>query len=245
MATPTTQFPPLLPRSDLNLTTTDVLIARLILRGLQLRALPRLPEEIAQHILSLAAYRPRTVRHCVAPREYPIDGLWQREAAGPVARVAGLYMTTDPLPRSCRGATRVTLQARGAHVPLCGVWVPDDGGSGRFATYHVRETWLEVCVLRRANDDDDDDDGAVGTVDVGEDSRLESVVTTTFRSLDGAAQDLHERGWDIVSRPIGGWKSPGFVEPDRSMLLYASLPCARSFLNPRMLHHCLVHSFPT
>lgn len=207
---------PLAPRTDFNPTPTDILIARLILRGLRLRALPRLPEEVALEILALAAYRHRVVRHRVAAREYRADDFWR---PGPTAHVAGLYLTTDPLPargRAATRATRVTVQVRSADQG----WA-DNGGHG---TYHNSHTWFEACVLRPVvrRDDDDVMAGVVPATDEGEDDgRLESVVTTTFRSPEDARQELRERGWDIVER---NGRSTWLVHHNR-MLLSDTPPC--------------------
>lgn len=189
----TTSASSLLPRTDFNPTSTDILIARLILRGLQLRGGARVPEELALQILGHAAYRRRAVRRRAAPREYAANDFWE---PGPAARVAGLYLTTDPLPRRrCRAAARVTLQVRSADQG----WA-DNGGDG---TYHNSHTWFDACVLRPVGDDVDEDDAAAAVAaaaEMGEEGRLESVLTTTFRSPEDARQDLRERGWDIVER---------------------------------------------
>lgn len=160
-----------------NPTPLDVYIARRIIEGLRLLAMPHLPTELALMILSLTAYQPRIECHRAETHEYEANDFWE---PGPTASVAALYLTTPPLLHGCRAAW-ITVQLRAADQG----WASFGGGG----TYVNSHTWFEVSILRPIA-------GFVAPIEPQE--PLESALSETFRSPEDARQDLRDRGWQTV-----------------------------------------------
>ncbi|KAK0647803.1 hypothetical protein DIS24_g7381 [Lasiodiplodia hormozganensis] len=129
-----------LPPSDLfNPTPTDMRNASLLLHNVPLRSGRILPVELADAITSLA-YRPLHAASRAEQRAYPANDFLR---PGPVASVAGLYLSTAPLWQPPVGrlvARRVVFQTRAADQG----WA-DAGGHGTFYNSH---TWFEASIVR-------------------------------------------------------------------------------------------------
>ncbi|KAF3765306.1 hypothetical protein M406DRAFT_355861 [Cryphonectria parasitica EP155] len=177
-----------LTRTDFNPTFQDVLIAKSILRGLRLPVFPhQLPEELALLILSFAAYQTRITDRRVEVLQYEANDFWE---PGPIASVAGLYLTTQPLPAACHHVSWITIQMRAADQGWASF-----GGDG---TYENSHTWFEVSILHPVADH---------TAEVVVEEPLELALAHTFRSPTDARQELRERGWAIVERDgRSSWK---------------------------------------
>ena len=169
-----------------NPTAEDVEIARLILMGLRLQAMPgHLPPELALSILAHAEYLPRIVSSREESLEYHANDFWE---PGPRASVAALYLTTKTLPPYFRRVSSVTFQTRSADQG----WATF-GGNG---TYENSHTWFEACILRplpRAT--------AAGPPNAGgvQQQPLELQMPQTFRSPGDANQELEQKGWYVVN----------------------------------------------
>lgn len=172
------QLQPTRPESDFNPAPRDVFIAQYILEGLRLQALPHLPPELSLRILSLAGYEPRIVRHRKATMRYTANDFLQ---PGGDYSVAALYLTTPPLPRSCRRAAWATIQMRSADQGWASF-----GGDGTYVNSH---TWFEVSILRPL---------AGGTSLVEGPEHLESTLGQTFCIPEDAGETLQGQGWQMV-----------------------------------------------
>jgi len=166
-----------LTHNEFNPSPVDIVVVRLLLQSVRVGGRTNLPPEIALEILALANYYPRLSSNVAKTCEYHADDFW---VSGPWAEVAGLYLTSPPLPAVAVQARWITFQVMGADQG----WA-DFGGHG---TYHNSHTWYEASILRPVATSD-----AIGTSACPEDA-----ITDTFRAPIEAREKLAAQGWDFV-----------------------------------------------
>lgn len=177
----------LFPPSGLfNPTPTDLRNAsrRLLLHAVPLHSGRILPVELADAIASLA-YRPLHVARRAEQRAYAANDFLR--PPGPEASVAGLYLSTAPLPLPAVGTAvprRVVFQTRATDQG----WA-DAGGHGTFRDSH---TWFEASIVRPVP-------MPVGEGGVAvEGAKLQEELGGTWETPGEARAALNGRGWDFV-----------------------------------------------
>ncbi|KAL1635006.1 hypothetical protein SLS58_010457 [Diplodia intermedia] len=181
---------PLPPSRPYNPTLTDIHHARLILQHIPLHSGATLPPELALSIVSLG-YRPRLAKTKAQRATYRANSFWR---PGPRASVAGLYLSTAPIPHPDAGLGIVKVVPRRV---VFRTWAADQGwadfgGDGTFGNSHA---WFEASVLR-----------PVGRGDA--DAAVENVAPGLWEEPGRAREALVGWGWDFVEGEGGRvvWK---------------------------------------
>jgi hypothetical protein len=167
---------------DFNPTSMDVVVVRRILQGMRLPGDKYLPPELTREVLKLADYFPRLECRRKEPMRYVANDFW---APGPTADVAGIYLTSSPIPRPNKelGETtirtkRITFQMKSADQG----WATFGGGG----TYNNSHTWFEASILSPLNDSE-----TPGSLEAGS-------IRRTFKTPTHAQETLREHGWGFV-----------------------------------------------
>lgn len=171
-----------------NPTHGDVKIVRLLLQGIRLPSLMRFPPELALSVLALADYYPRLESRRDEAMQYAANnfqGPWNPGPPEPDPSVAGLYLTSPPIPRPEErlGETtvrtkRITFQMKSADQG----WATF-GGDG---TYENSHTWFDASIL--APSDATETNGGFGYADLSQ----------KFRTPTEAREALRGLGWEFV-----------------------------------------------
>ncbi|KAL1622349.1 hypothetical protein SLS54_004912 [Diplodia seriata] len=178
------------PSRPYNPSLTDIHHARLILQHIPLHSGATLPPELALSICSLAL-RPRLAKTKTQALTYRANSFWR---PGPYASVAGLYLSTAPIPRPDADLGIVKVVPRRV---VFRTWAADQGWAdfGGEGTYVNSHTWFEASVLR-----------PVGRGEA--DAAVENVAPGLWEEPGRAREALVEWGWDFVEGEGGRvvWK---------------------------------------
>ncbi|OJD40289.1 ubiquitin-protein ligase [Diplodia corticola] len=171
---------------------------------------PPLPPELALLIVSLG-YRPRLLRHTTEERTYRANSFWR---PGPYASVAGLYLSSAPLPAPdpSTGVARIVPQRVVFRTRSADQGWADAGGRGTFWNSH---TWFEASIVRPVSPETEGGAAAMGDradhraeAEVVGAASLGEVLPGVWETPGHARGALAEAGWDFVEGEEGSvvWK---------------------------------------
>lgn len=171
--------------TDFNPTHTDVVIVRRLLQGLRLPSSKGLPLELALGVLALANYYPRLQSRRTETIQYEANKFWN---FGPIPIIAGLYLTSPPLPEPVKRlgettvrAKRITFQMRSGDQG----WTSLEGEG----TYENSYTWFDASILTPSNASK-----APGSLKHESFDSYDRV----YRTPTEYEESLQELGWELV-----------------------------------------------